>query len=542
MPAKRGELDPNFEASIKNYAQEIEVIREFAEAVRRIPGEYIGNKGNIGWKSCMREIWQNSFDECVRAKSPCHYVRMVFDERNQSATIEDEGRGIPFGRIIEIYSTQHSSSNYTKNPYEYTSGVHGVGSGVAMALSSKFVVESYVLGEARRVEFTQGKPWKYGEKKIPCPPGRQGSKVYMEPDMSVLDQVNLTCMEVFELVTLIYTQSNIGDRFDFVGIDRSGAITINEHLTNVDGIIGNLILRTKKPIVAPIKFMADDGFCRAEVVMTYDLEAITEDEDVQSFANYSPTYGGGTHVEGFLEGLVQYFRNYMNKIYLNEKSKLTITAPDIKTGLKAVVCGCCLNPVFAGQFKGILTSTEMKPFIKDLTVKALEDWAKRCPQDLQRVCRYIKDVAEVRAKSNETKIKLTNNYQTAALGDYPKKFIRPSARTNLEYFIVEGDSALSGLRNGRDTAHQGIFPIRGKLPNAFTTSKVKMLQNEEVSSIIRLTTGDKVYNKNFDIKQVKWQKIIILADADADKLCKLSAPLVTEVNKTPLTAGSSLAS
>lgn len=114
----------DYESSIRNYANEIETIKSFAEAVRRIPGEYIGNKGNKGWKSCIREIFQNAFDECIRRQSPCHYVRMIFDERNQSAIIEDQGRGVPYGKIIEIYSTQHSSSNYTKEPYNYTSGVN----------------------------------------------------------------------------------------------------------------------------------------------------------------------------------------------------------------------------------------------------------------------------------------------------------------------------------------------------------------------------------------------------------------------------------
>lgn len=505
-----------FEKSIRNYANEIEVISSFPEAVRRLPGEYIGNKGNKGWKSCIREILQNAFDECVRQNSPCHYVRMIFDERNQSAVIEDQGRGIPHGKMIEIYSTQHSSSNYSKKPFEYTSGVHGVGAGVAMALSKKFTSDSYVLGEGRRVEFDKGVLWKYGEKPIKCPPGRQGTTVYMEPDLTILDHVNLTCVEIFSLIQQIYTMSNIGDRFDFTGIDINGAIAINEKLVNTDGMATNLFMMTEKPIIAPIHFSADDGFCRAEVVFTYDAAAITESEDISSYANFTPTNDGGTHVDGFIDGLCQYFRYYMNRIYLPEKSKISVTNVDIRTGLKAVVFGACLNPVFAGQFKGILTSEEMKPFIKDLTVKSLEQWAKEKPNDLQRVAKYLKDIADVRTKSNETKVKLTSNYESSALGEYPKKFVKPSGKKNIEFFIVEGDSALGGIENGRDHARQGIFPIRGKLPNAFARNKTEILNNQEVSAIIRLVTGDKVYKKNFDVSQVKWDKIIILADADPD--------------------------
>lgn len=385
-----------------------------------------------------------------------------------------------------------------------------------MALSKKFIVESYVLGEAHKLEFTKGKLWKYGEKAIKCPAGRQGTTIYMEPDPEVLDQVNLTCAEIFELVKKIYPMSNIGDRFDFTGIDINGAIAIDEHLVNKDGIMTNLFTMTEKPIMMPVQYEADNGYCMAKIAFTYDLSAITESEDIDSYGNFTPTAEGGTHIEGFIDGLCQYFRYYMNKIFLPEKSKITITNQDIKTGLKAVVLGCCLNPVFAGQFKGILTNEELKPFIKELTIKSLEQWAKDKPNDLQKIAKYFKDVAEVRTKSNETKVKLTANYETSALGEYPKKFVKPSGKKNLEFFIVEGDSALGGLENGRDHVHQGIFPIRGKLPNAFARNKAEILANQEVSAIIRLVTGDKIYKKNFDVSQVKWDKIIILADADPD--------------------------
>lgn len=121
---KKTTVSKEFEDSIRNYGKEIEIIANFADAVRRLPGNYIGHKGDKGWKSCIREILQNAFDECIRKSSPCHYVRIVFDERNQSVIIEDQGRGIPHGRMIEIYSTAHSSSNYTKHEGDYTSGVN----------------------------------------------------------------------------------------------------------------------------------------------------------------------------------------------------------------------------------------------------------------------------------------------------------------------------------------------------------------------------------------------------------------------------------
>lgn len=504
---------PNYEESIKNYGKKIEHIDSFVEAVRRFPGMYIGAKGNTGWKACIREIFQNAVDEAIRKESPCHYIRITFDERDQSAIIEDTGRGIPHDQIITIYASQHTSSNYSKKPYEYTSGVHGVGSGVAMALSKYFDIKSYVLGVAKHVHFDAGIPWDEGEKVIPCPEGRQGTTITMIPDLTVLDEVNLTCEDILDLVLKVYPLMNIGDQIDFVGIDLDGKTKYYEELVNKDGIISSLMIRTQTPIVTPIYFKDDTGYMKAEIAFTYDSSDLTSAEDIVSYANFTPTTGG-THIMGFIDGLCNYFRNYMNKIYLGEKSKLSIINNDIKTGLKAIIASAHLNPVFAGQFKGILSNEDMYKYIKDLTTKSLEEWSKTSPGDLQKVCKCIKEIAEIRAKSDDSKIKLSNNYEASALTGKPKKYVAPSGNKNLELVIVEGDSALGSAKNSRDVTKQGIFPIRGKIPNAFKESKAKFLANQEIASIITIIGGG--YGKNFDINKVKLDKIIFLADADPD--------------------------
>lgn len=241
-----------FEESIKNYGSKIEHIDSFVDAIRRFPGMYIGSRGNTGWKACIREIFQNAVDEAIRKESPCHYVKLTFDERDQSAIIEDTGRGIPHNQIITIYASQHTSSNYSKKAGEYTSGVHGVGSGVAMALSKSFDIQSFVLGKAKHVHFDAGIPWNKGEVDIPCPKDRQGTTVSMIPDLSVLDEVTLTCEDILDLVLKVYPLVNIGDRIDFVGIDKAGNIKYQEEFVNKDGIIASLMLRTQSPLVAPI--------------------------------------------------------------------------------------------------------------------------------------------------------------------------------------------------------------------------------------------------------------------------------------------------
>lgn len=508
---------------IKHYGEKIKDIESFIEGVRRLPGMYIGAKGNVGWKACFREIFQNAIDESLRKLSPCNYIKVTFDERSQSALIEDNGSGIPHGKIIHIYTTERSSSNYEKNPGEYTSGAHGVGSGVALALSKHFEVTSYILGEAVHVEFNEGKPWKKGEQKIPCPSGRQGTTVFMSPDMNILGPVNLSCAEIYDLIMKIIPIVDIGTRVDFIGYDINGNMTYDKQLINTDGPITGLYMITKSPIVAPICFAADNGTMKAEVMFTYDAGDMDAFSDVLSYANFTPTTEG-THVDGFLNGLTKWFRNYMNKFYLNANSKVTIVPNDIKTGLKAVVSAAHLFPVFKGQFKGILSNEDMVPFIESLTMSALDDWSKKNPNDLQKICKFIKGIADIRIKTDDSKIKLSNQYEKSSVSGDPKKYVKPAGKKDLELFIVEGDSALGTSRGARDPETQGIFPIRGKLLNAFNTPKARFLQNPEIASIIKLVTGDdRNYGRNLDMKKVKWDKIIFMTDADPDKVASCPA-------------------
>ena len=418
---------------------------------------YIGAVGSTGWKACIREIFQNSVDEMIRKESPCHYVKLTFDERDQRAIIEDTGRGIPHDQIVTIYASQHTSSNYTKKPFEYTSGVHGVGSGVAMALSKTFDIESYILGNARHVHFDSGNVWKHGEKVIPCPPGKQGTRISMIPDLDIMKEATLTCEDILDLVLKIFPLINIGDRIDFIGIDSNGKTKYYEELVNKDGIISSLITRTQTPLVTPIYFKDDTGYMKAEIAFTYDSSDLTSAEDIVSYANFTPTTGG-THVNGFIDGVCNFFRNYMNKIYLSEKSKISVINNDVKTGLKVIINAAHLNPIFAGQFKGILSNEDIGKYIKDLTMKSLEDWSKTSPGDLQKVCKCIKEIAEIRMKSDDSKIKLSNSYEASALTGKPKKYVAPSGNKNLELFIVEGDSALGSAKNSRDNSRQAIFP------------------------------------------------------------------------------------
>lgn len=144
--------------NIKNYGDEILTLKDFITSVRKRPGMYIGGIGDPGFINMIREIIQNSLDELNKESSPCDTISITYDERSFTVIVEDNGRGIPFNNIIRVFENEHTSSNFEKKPGEYSSGLHGVGAKVTNALSKKFIVESFILGEGRRVEFDDGYP------------------------------------------------------------------------------------------------------------------------------------------------------------------------------------------------------------------------------------------------------------------------------------------------------------------------------------------------------------------------------------------------
>ncbi len=518
--------------AIENYGDEIVTLKNFIEAVQKRPGMYLGAIGNKGYIDMVREIFDNGYDELNRVKSPCDCVIVSIDERSYTVIVEDNGRGIPFGEIIRIFTSQHTSSNFDKERTsgEYTSGLHGVGAKVTNAMSSKFIVESYnsIIKEGRRVEFNKGLPWNKGEQKIPNKEGKQGTVVTFTPNIDLLGEITVSWVDVLNLIKDLMPLSKIGSKAIINAIDINGK-SHREVIVNDDGIMTFLVNMTEAPLVMPIKMFEDTGEMKMDIMFTYDT-ANMDNEDILSFANMCPTISG-YHIDAFLDGISSFFCNYMNKIYLvngpdkkkKKKKELRVTPTDIKMGLRAVVNVAHIEPIFNGQAKKIFASEDMYPFMKSNITTQLDTWAKENVKDFNKICRYLKDVAELRMKQDKEKINLNKKYSSNTLTGLPSKYVAPLGKKGLELWIVEGDSAAGTIENDRDINIQGYFPIRGKIPNAFATQKDKFLSNAEVAGIINIIGGG--YGRNFDIEKVKqkWDKIILGADADADgaHICSL---------------------
>ena len=177
----------DYSEQILSYGQQIKTISSFVDAVRKTVGQYLGYNDTRGHINMIREILQNSFDEMEKKDSPCNSIWVEYDESTLMCRVRDNGRGIPFGNIESVFTRQHTSSNYIKKPGEYSSGRHGVGSKVTNACSKVFTVESYLYtGEARKVEFKDGHPWKKGEAKIPNTNKYQGTVISFIPSLVIL--------------------------------------------------------------------------------------------------------------------------------------------------------------------------------------------------------------------------------------------------------------------------------------------------------------------------------------------------------------------
>lgn len=496
---------------IKSYNKQIRTISNFAEAVRKTVTQYLGYTGNKGFINMIREIFQNSADELMKDDSPCNEIWVAFSEPDQEFAVRDNGRGIPHDSLIRVFTSQHTSSNYDKKPGEFSSGRHGVGAKVTNACSEYFIVDSYILGVGKRAEFKLGDASTAKLKDLPTVKDKQGSTVTFRPHVPTMGQTTVTCEDVLRLINSLVPLLKQGAKINFIGEKTDGG-KVKQTIINKDGLMDGLNAIINKPIITPIHFGAlrDDKWMKAEIVFTFD--SADDNEIIHSYGNFCPTRDG-THVEGFLAGMSKYFRNYMNKFYLPAKSKLTITNNDVRVGLRAIVTCSHMEPEFTGQSKEIISNADLVPFVRDLTEASLEEWAKRNNNDLQKICKYFKDIAEIRTKAEGERAKVKVK-EVSSISGLPKKFVKPTGKKNLELFIMEGDSAVGPAKNNRDNTCQGLFPIRGKIVNVMAATREKVVANQEVAAITAIIGAG--FGRSFDIEKCKWEKIIIATDADPD--------------------------
>lgn len=450
--------------AIDNYGNEIKTLKDFVTAVRRRPGMYIGHIGQKGTINMHREIYSNSFDQILAQDSPANWFSYYYNESTTEVRIEDNGKSLPFDDIIRIFTANHTSKNFEKKLYDYSSGVHGSGSKIVNALSSVYTVEAYHYdGTAVKIEFEKGYPKTNAPVKIPNKEKKQGLVTYFIPDQEIMgEDIHIPWKTMYKKIKELMSLSPIGSVCHFTAVDMNGK-TFTEEIVNRDGIVYNLILRVSNPLNKPIIISNDDGIHKLDIAFCYDVggeQGPMDSESIMAFANFSPCAPtvDSTHVAGSLEAICRWFTLYMNNIYLanqKAKDKLKVSAADIKSGLNICISGAHLDPILTGQSKEFLSNEDMNGFCKETVMRGLDEWSKANPQDLAKMAKFFKEMAEIRQKTENSKAKIVTKYAKNPISDLPLKYKRPLQNKNVELIIVEGDSALGTVELGRDRNCQG---------------------------------------------------------------------------------------
>ena len=509
-------LSSSFKKSIDEYKNKFKHIEGTINQIRARPGMYIGPIGALGLKNMFREIFQNSVDQMLLPESPCNYIKVFYDERNYKVIVSDNGMGIPFDIIVKVYIEGHTGTHLgPKKKFVYAAGINGIGAKATNALSEYFDVKSYRYdGQCKHVRFEKGVL--VVDETVSNPKCLQGTTVEFIPDSTVMGDTPLDPSEIRTLIRDTLDLLSIGDKVGYEFVSRNGK-SFSEEMVNNLGVVGSIESRSPNLLIQPIHICYDNGDMKLDMAMSFDLNL---GEDIISYANLCPTSTAkeNTHVQGVLDGVCSWFSGYMNKIFLTdrEKKKIAITSVDVRSGLRLMISAFHLDPQFTGQAKEVFSNADYKPFAKSVVVSGLDDWSKSNSQDLLKVCKFLKDIATARIKADTEKIKVTAKYTTDVITGLPDSYVPPSgpASEGWELFIVEGKSALGSARDARNPRIQGIYPIRGKILNAWQATTQKISDNAELMGISQILGGG--YLRKFDISKVKFKRIIFMTDADHD--------------------------
>ena len=515
-------------------ADAIQVL-EGLEAVRKRPGMYIGSTGERGLHHLVYEIVDNAVDEALAGYCDTIHVTILDDG---GIRVFDNGRGIPVdphasdptkSTVEVVLTVLHAGGKFGGGGYAVSGGLHGVGSSVVNALSTRFEVEISRQGHVWRQSFSHG-----GKPEGPLVQGEAsdetGTIVTFWPDP-----------EIFETVHFDY--DTLRTRFQQTAFLNKGLrITLSDERPDsayvVDGEDGTSV--TKQPhddfhyergLVDYVEYL--NKVRKAEVVNDEIIEIESEDtvrhislelamqwttsytENVFTFANTINTHEGGTHEEGFRAALTTKINSYARDKNLLKEKDDNLTGDDIREGLTAVISVKLSEPQFEGQTKTKLGNTEAKAFVQKIVGDQLGDWFERNPAQARLIVRKAIDAATARLaarKARET-ARRKSVFESASMPDKLKDCTSKDPSIS-EIFLVEGDSAGGSAVQGRDPHTQAILALRGKILNVERARLDRALSNNEIQAMISaFGTG---IGEDFDVEKARYHKIVLMADADVD--------------------------
>src|SRR5450759_2085464 len=491
-------------------------VLEGLEAVRKRPAMYIGNTGKDGLHHLVYEVVDNSIDEASAGFCDTILVKIRMDN---SILVDDNGRGIP----VDIHRTEgvsaaevaltrlHAGAKFSNDSYKISGGLHGVGVSVVNALSVYLDLEVRRDGGVYSQSYVRGVPnaplEQVGKTKS------RGTKVTFKPDDTIFEETefsyDIISNRLRELaflnsgvkITLIDERDDRQSEFFFEGVIVSFVEYIN---------------RNKKVLhKSPIFITGSKEDCLVDVALQYND---TYAENVFSFANSINTTEGGTHLIGFRSALTRAFNNYATSSNLLKNGKESLKGEDLREGLACVISVKIRNPQFEGQTKTKLGNSEVKGLVEGIVYEKISSYLEENPSVAKQLLGKCLDAARAREAARHAR-ELTRRKTALEVGALPGKLAdcqeRDPARS--EIYLVEGDSAGGSAKQGRDRKNQAILPLRGKVLNVEKARFDKMLQNEELKVIIT-ALGIGIGEEDQDISRLRYQKVIIMTDADVDGL------------------------
>ncbi len=496
-------------------------VLEGLEAVRKRPGMYIGSVSTRGLNHLIYELVDNAVDEHLAGY--CDRISVTL-EADGSATVEDNGRGIPVGMHEKgvsaerlVFTTLHAGGKFDDSAYKTSGGLHGVGSSVVNALSTYLTVQVKNGGYLYEDRYERGNPvieLKDGLLPVLGRAKGSGTRINFLPDDTIFDK---TRFKEDEIKSRMHETSYLNPELTIVFEDKRKEETEHIEYHEPEGIIGFIrdMNKSSESVCDVIYFRGESDGISVEGAFQYTNEF---HENVLGFCNNIYNSEGGTHLTGFKASFTNIINTYARELNILKEKDANFTGTDVRNGMTAVISLKHPDPRFEGQTKTKLDNQDASKVVSKVTGEELVRYFDRNLETLKNIIGCAEKAAKIRKSEEKARTNMLSKQKFSF--DSNGKLANCESRDakKCEIFIVEGDSAGGSAKNARNRAYQAILPIRGKILNVEKASIDKVLANAEIKTMINAfgCGFSEGYGNDFDISKLRYDKIIVMADADVD--------------------------